>query len=264
MITAGLVALLVGIFIYQVTYGYSANIAFSKGHTSAYEHGYNAALNNDTLTTACPSTANYDNCSSGFYNGHQKLEMTTRAYAVGFGQAKKDSILGLYDTDDACGKYNQDYAHTSCQNGYSAGYDNKLKWTDNTIVQKYRDSTAYQLGFDAGAKNGNETEACMTFSNRDLATCRHAYYYGQDPRYNQPSHCSTNDNEATSCYNLGHDAGYASAEKEIVRCHEVSVPPLLSGHSPQFTRGWIDGWTEANTKAENHNGTYGNGCTKYY
>lgn len=102
-----------------------------------------------------------------------------------------------------------------------------------------------------GAKNGNQTEACKSFSDRDLATCQNAYYYGQDPRYNRPSHCSSNDNDATSCYNLGHEAGYASAEKEIVRCHEVSVPTLLSGHSPQFTGGWIDGWTEANTKVEN-------------
>ncbi|MGB6592788.1 MAG: hypothetical protein WA323_02115 [Candidatus Nitrosopolaris sp.] len=38
---------------------------------------------------------------------------------------------------------------------------------------------------------------------------------GQDPRDNQPSHCSRNDNDATSCYNLGHDAGYASAKKRL-------------------------------------------------
>jgi hypothetical protein len=105
MITAGLVALLVGIFIYQVAYGYSANTAFSRGHTPAYEHGYKAALNNDTLTTACPSTANYNNCSSGFYDGQLKLEKTTQAYAVGFGQARKDSVIALYDSDDACVEY---------------------------------------------------------------------------------------------------------------------------------------------------------------
>jgi hypothetical protein len=51
------------------------------------------------------------------------------------------------------GNISQDYAHTSCQDGYSVGYDNKLQGTVNEIVQKYRDSTAYQLalGFDAGA-----------------------------------------------------------------------------------------------------------------
>ena len=47
-------------------------------------------------------------------------------------------------------------------NGYSAGYDYKLLGTDNAIVQKYRESTAYQQGFDAGAKNGNETEVLET------------------------------------------------------------------------------------------------------
>ncbi|MGA9151445.1 MAG: hypothetical protein WBZ36_12780 [Candidatus Nitrosopolaris sp.] len=55
----------------------------------------------------------------------------------------------MYDSDDTCGKYTGDYAHTSCQNGYSAGYDNRLQGTVNEIV---RDSTAYQQGFDAGAR----------------------------------------------------------------------------------------------------------------
>ncbi|MGC2682028.1 MAG: hypothetical protein WA323_09175 [Candidatus Nitrosopolaris sp.] len=54
------------------------------------------------------------------------------------------------------------YSHTSCQNGYSAGYDYKLKGTDNAIVQKYRESTAYKQGFEAGAKNLDETGACLT------------------------------------------------------------------------------------------------------
>ena len=58
------------------------------------------------------------------------------------------------------------------------GYDYKLRHTDNAVVQKYRDSTTYQLGFD-GAKNGNETEACITFSYRDVAICQNAYYYSQ-------------------------------------------------------------------------------------
>jgi hypothetical protein len=48
-LTAGLVALLIGIFIYQAAYGYSTNITFSKGHTPAYEYGYDAALNNGRL-----------------------------------------------------------------------------------------------------------------------------------------------------------------------------------------------------------------------
>lgn len=72
MITAGLVALLVGIFIYQVAYGYSSNIAFSKGHTSAYIAGYKGGLNNDTIDTACginASTDQYGRCTSGYYAG---------------------------------------------------------------------------------------------------------------------------------------------------------------------------------------------------
>jgi hypothetical protein len=59
----------------------------------------------------------------------------------------------LYDTDDVCAKYNQDYSHTSCQNGYSAGYDYKLKWTD---IEK-----AYKQGFEAGTKNLDEAGACL-------------------------------------------------------------------------------------------------------
>lgn len=56
--------------------------------------------------------------------------------------------------------------------------------------------------------------------DRDLAICQNAYTYSQYPTLSQPSCCSGND--PTSCYNLGHDAGYTSAEKEIARCHEVS------------------------------------------
>lgn len=104
-----------------------------------------------------------------------ELQKTTQAYAVGFGQAKEDSVICLYDSDDACVKYNQDYAHTSCQNGSAV----KIR----TLTAKTRKPV------------------------------------------NHPIVQAT-----TSCYNLGHDAGYASAEKEIVRCHEVSVPPLKSGH----------------------------------
>ena len=55
-------------------------------------HRFTLTLNNDTLTTACPSTGNYNNCS-WFYDGQQKLEKTTQAYA-GFGQAKEDSVVG--------------------------------------------------------------------------------------------------------------------------------------------------------------------------
>jgi hypothetical protein len=88
-----------------------------------------------------------------------------------------------------------------------------------------------EFQFTTASYDGSETEACKTFISKNLAMCKNAYNYGQDPGYNRPSHCSSNDNDATSCYNLGHDAGYAP----LVRCHEVSVPPL-SGHSPQFTR----------------------------
>ena len=47
------------------------------------------------------------------------------------------------------------------------GYDYKLKNTENAVVQKYR------------SRNGNETEACITFSNRDVGICQNAYYYRQ-------------------------------------------------------------------------------------
>ncbi|HXX95646.1 MAG TPA: hypothetical protein VEL11_00835 [Candidatus Bathyarchaeia archaeon] len=111
--------------------------------------------------------------------GQLKLQNTTQACAVGFGQAKEDSAIGLYDSDDACVKYNQD--------------------------------STYQLP-------------------KWLLRCQNTYTYGQDPKASQSSYCSSNDNDAASCYNLDHDIGYASAEKEMVRCHEVSVPRLKSGH----------------------------------
>jgi hypothetical protein len=145
-----------------------------------------------------------------------------------------------------------DYAHTSCQNGYSAGYDNKLKWTDNTIVQKYRDSNSLSARLCAHAR---------TKAQKMAIKLKHASHLAIEIWLHVKMRTimvkirdiigHPDDNDATSCYNLGHEAGYASAEKELVRCHEVSVPTLLSGHSPQFTGGWIEGWTEANTKVEN-------------
>jgi hypothetical protein len=55
----------------------------------------------------------------------------------------------------------------------------------------------------AGAINGNEGEACMTFTDRDLIACQNAWSYGEYPEYYQAAHCSTDDKDATSCYNLG-------------------------------------------------------------
>ena len=55
----------------------------------------------------------------GFYNGQQKLETTTRAYNVEFGQAKVDSIIGsgLYDTYNACTKYTEIMHVSPAKNG---------------------------------------------------------------------------------------------------------------------------------------------------
>ncbi|MGC1930670.1 MAG: hypothetical protein WA667_17005 [Candidatus Nitrosopolaris sp.] len=63
---------------------------------------------------------------------------------------------------------------------------------------------------------------------------------------------------------MGHDAGYSSAEKEIVRCHEVSIPPA-AGNTLRFEAGFHAGWLQANAKLINANHTYGdNNCPKYY
>jgi hypothetical protein len=238
----------------------------STTHTAAYENGYAAGLRNDTITTACISyqgTAKWNDCDNGFNNGGAALQKTTSEYQYGFQVAKNDSVIALYDSSDACANYKQDYAKTSCKNGYGTGYDNKLLNTVNSIVQKYRESMPFKRGFANGAVNGNVTEACKNFSKRDLALCQNAYYYGKDPLGISPIHCSDIDTNPNSCYTLGHDAGYSSAEKEIIRCHLISIPPT-SGHTPRFEAGFHTGWLQANTKAIRPDHTYGKNCTKYY
>jgi hypothetical protein len=97
----------------------------------------------------------------------------------------------------------------------------------------------------AGAINGNEGEVCMTFTNRDLIACNNARSYGEYPEYYQAAQCSTDDKDSTSCYNLGRNAGYAYAEKEIIRCHEIRVPPA-SGHTARYDAGYKARWLQAN------------------
>jgi hypothetical protein len=66
----------------------------------------------------------------------------------------------------------------------------------------------FKAGFASGAANGNVTDNCKNFSNRDLALCQNAYYYGKDPLGNNPIQCT----DRNSCYTLGRDAGYSSAK----------------------------------------------------
>ncbi|MGC1928893.1 MAG: hypothetical protein WA667_07945 [Candidatus Nitrosopolaris sp.] len=81
--------------------------------------------------------------------------------------------------------------------------------------------------------------------------CQQAYYYGKDPLGNQPIQCSDIDTASNPCYTLRHDAGYSSAEKEIVRCHEVSILP--AAHTLRFEAGFHAGWLQANAKSINAN-----------
>jgi hypothetical protein len=236
-----------------------SNTSFaSTTYTAACENGYTAGLRNDMITTACIS---YQGTAK--WNGGTVLQKTTSEYQYGFQVAKNDSVIGLYDASDACAKYKQDYVKTSCRNGYGTGYDNKLLNTVNSIIQKYRESSPFKTGFINGAVNGNVTEACKNFSKRDLALCQNAYYYGKDPLGISPIHCSDIDTNQNSCYTLGHDAGYSSAEKEIIRCHLISIPPA-SDHTPRFEAGFHAGWLQANTKAIRRDDTYGQNCIKYY
>ena len=156
----------------------------STTYTAAYENGYAAGLRNDTITTACISyqgTAKWNDCDNGFNNGGAALQITTPEYQYGVQVAKNDSVIALYDASDACANYKQDYPKTSCKNGYG---------TVNSIVQKYRESAPFKTGFVNGAVNGNVTEACKNFRNRDMASCQNAYYYGKDPLGISPIHCS--------------------------------------------------------------------------
>ncbi|MGC1928764.1 MAG: hypothetical protein WA667_07290 [Candidatus Nitrosopolaris sp.] len=133
--------------------------ANAYGHTQPYLNGYRAGLNNVTINTACgqyTGTA-YDNCDSGFNNAGAAVQKTTPEYQHGFQVAKNDSITTVYDATDACAKYKGE-ANTNCDNGYSAGYDNKLMFTVDSITQQYKHSAEYIAGFNSGVVNGNK---CM-------------------------------------------------------------------------------------------------------
>ena len=99
--------------------------------------------------------------------------------------------------------------------------------------------------------------------------CQNAYHYGENPIGNPPPNtpvqCSETGPGPTNCYTLGHDAGYSTAEKEIIRCHLIAIRPAAD-HTPQFEIGWKAGWLQANKESHNPNSvyTYGANCTKYY
>jgi hypothetical protein len=70
-------------------------------------------------------------------------------------------------SSDASLEYKADYAHKTCEDGHGDRYDafvSVLQAYSNAIVQKYKQSIAYNAEFMTGAVNGNEGEACMTFT----------------------------------------------------------------------------------------------------
>ena len=91
------------------------------------------------------------------------------------------------------------------------------------LVTTLQNRQCLKRGLHQALPNGNVTDSCKNFSNRDLALCQNAYYYGKDPLGNNPIQCT----DRNSCYTLGRDAGYSSAMKEIIRYHLISVPPAF-------------------------------------
>ncbi|MFZ0511254.1 MAG: hypothetical protein WAM14_06585 [Candidatus Nitrosopolaris sp.] len=115
--------------------------ANAYGHTQQYLNGYKAGLNNVTITTACGryTGTKYDDCDSGFSDAASMIQKTTPEYQYGFQAAKNDSVLAMYDSTDVCAKYKGD-TNNNCLNGYSAGYDDKLMGTVDSIVKQYKTS----------------------------------------------------------------------------------------------------------------------------
>lgn len=73
----------------------TAPFAYGYGsHSSSYNHGYQAGLNNVTLTTGCNmyTVKAYDNCSSGFNDAGNAVQKTTPEYRYGFQIGKNDSL----------------------------------------------------------------------------------------------------------------------------------------------------------------------------
>jgi hypothetical protein len=84
-----------------------------------------------------------------------------------------------------------------------------------TLCQNTNPSFLFLAIIMPGTNNFKLSPFFLTIINRLEKLKVNIMKTGQDPRDNQPSHCSRNDNDATSCYNLGHDAGYASAKKRL-------------------------------------------------
>ena len=69
-------------------------------------------------------------------------------------------------------------------------------------------------------------------------------------------------------YNIPYCVGYANgmrfAKHLISICHEENYPKIRGYHTAIYKKGWIEGFEGATRAASNGNGTYGDGCHKYY
>ena len=68
------------------------------GYTAAYTLGFNAGMNNGTIST-CIKAMDYDRCYIGYITGHVQLEQSTAAYKAGFAMQRNCQMKIVYQED---------------------------------------------------------------------------------------------------------------------------------------------------------------------
>lgn len=166
---------------------------------------------------------------------------SSSAYTFGFDA----SHTYPYKTADVCHSVSlKDY--DNCLMGYSAGEEALWKYTPQ-----------YLQGWNL-QRNGSMTGAedkCLVYGSPD--TLRH-------------DACTNGYNDALasgplSPYEVGYQQGMKDETKNIDRCHEIIIVPVMKGHSAEWLQGYHNGWADENSEATNDSGApYGHGCYKYY
>ncbi len=131
--------------------------------------------------------------------------------------------------------------------GYFLGYSKAYGHRPNAIEFF---SIANNTGANAGQAHG-ALPPSKILCNASTIFCN-AFMHGYQLEF-----------RSNAAYWAGYAAGGKYAESLIKMCHEEANPKIPE-NSPTWQKGWIEGYGDTTGSASNYNGSYGNGCQKYY
>lgn len=263
--------------------GYLAGLLILYPPAKSYDVGYKTGLSNLTLETVCNSGAHIDyfKCSDGFKAGYLKFEQPRKEYQFGYTHGKRDSIVYLNADDDVC-KVFKSYQNSVCIDGYDNGfshYVNVKQPNSASIMKAYKKSKPYQIGWQEGSINANETaDHCTIYQvdTRNWDICENGYEDGVVPGLKDPAHCFLesqvpgNYTTPGMCHSIGEEDGMDAAYKLINNCSIGTKIPswqwphhvkYMYDYKKEYLAGFVMGWYDARSDSLNDDNTYGaKGC----